>query len=357
MAKSIDTKESEKKSDDVKSINWKQLTIREKCRFFWDNITVEPVLAFYIMPSVFASLATQNLNLEKACRVNLAYSKEVCDALSNRDTANYTAEEAAVQQLVAQMGIWKTSLLAAFPAFIILFGGAWSDRWGRRKPCIVIPILGEFFTVIGLILCTYFFYELPMEVAGLIEGIVPALTGGWFVMFMGIFSYVGDVTSVETRTLRIGIVNIFCSLGFPVGLALSGILYKKIGFYGVFSLSATCYLFAFFYGCFKIKEAKRENLPVMPKGKCSFLRDFFNVKHLADTFRLAFKAREDNRRKKILLIMVAVMVITGPLFGKLLISNITKLVYHIVITCDYIITLQYNFRSLYEYLIEESCAI
>lgn len=312
MAKTIDTKSNEKNP-----ITWKQMTFREKCRYFWDNITVEPVLACYIMPSVFASLATQNLNLEKACRVNLRYSKEVCDALSNRDTANYTAEEAAVQQLVAQMGIWKTSLLAAFPAFIILFGGAWSDRWGRRKPCIVIPILGEFFTVIGLIVCTYFFYELPMEVAGFIEGLVPALTGGWFVMFMGIFSYIGDVTTVETRTLRIGIVNIFCSLGFPVGLALSGILYKKIGFYGVFSVSATCYLFAFVYGCLKIKEAKRDNLPVMPNGKCSFIRDFFNVKHLADTYRLAFKPGENNRRKKILLIMFAVMVITGPLFGEL----------------------------------------
>lgn len=311
MAKSIECTKT-----DEKSPSWKEMTWREKCRYFWDNITVEPVLACYIMPSVFASLATQNLNLEKACRVNLGYSTQVCDALSNRETANYTAEEAAVQQVVAEMGVWKSSLLSAFPAIIILFGGAWSDRWGRRKPCIVIPILGEFFTVIGLIACTYFFYELPMEVNGFIEGVFPALTGGWFVMFMGVFSYVGDVTTVETRTLRIGIVNIFCSLGFPVGLALSGILYRKIGFYGVFSVSAACYLFAFFYGCLKIKEAKRENLPEMPNGKCGFLRDFFNVRHLADTYRLAFKAGENNRRMKILLIMVAVMVITGPLFGE-----------------------------------------
>lgn len=56
----------------------------------WDNITVEPLLAFYIIPSILASLATQNLNLEKACRVNLAYSEDVCDALTRRDTANYT---------------------------------------------------------------------------------------------------------------------------------------------------------------------------------------------------------------------------------------------------------------------------
>lgn len=86
MAKSIQ-KSPEGKPDklsgkeDIKAMTWK-----EKYNFLKDNITVEPMLACYIIPSVFASLATQNLNLEKACRVNLGYSTEVCDALSARQT-------------------------------------------------------------------------------------------------------------------------------------------------------------------------------------------------------------------------------------------------------------------------------
>lgn len=69
---------------------WDTLSWSEKCKYIRNNITVEPILACYIIPSVLASLATQNLNLEKACRVNLAYSDDICDALSRRDTANYT---------------------------------------------------------------------------------------------------------------------------------------------------------------------------------------------------------------------------------------------------------------------------
>lgn len=299
-----------------KKKSWKTMTIREKYDYFCSHITVEPVLACYIMPSVFAGLATQNLNLEKACRVNLGYSTEVCDALSNRNTANYTEEERAVQQLVASMGVWKTILQSALPAFVILFVGSWSDRWGQRKPCILLPIVGEFFTVIGLILCTYFFYELPMEVAGFVEGLFPALTGGWFTMFMGVFSYIGDVTTVEERTLRIGIVNVFCSLGLPVGIALSGVLYKKIGFYGVFSVSAVLYVLSFIYGCYKIKEPKKQDLPVLSSKPCAFVRDFFDVKHVVDTFKVAFKAGENNRRKKVLLLMLVVMVVIGPMHGK-----------------------------------------
>lgn len=64
----------------------------------------------------------------------------------------------------------------------------------------------------------------------LVESVFPALTGGWFTMFMAVFSYVADVTDKDSRTLRIGIVNVFCSLGIPIGMALSGVLYKRIGY-------------------------------------------------------------------------------------------------------------------------------
>lgn len=89
---------------------------------------------------------------------------------------------------------------------------------------MLIPIVGEFVTAIGLILCTYF--PVPMEVAGITEAIFPGLAGGWFTMLMGVFSYIGDITTPEERTLRIGILNLCFSLGVPIGMAFSGILLK-----------------------------------------------------------------------------------------------------------------------------------
>lgn len=112
---------------------WKEMNFKERCKHLKDNITIEPMLACYIMPSVLASLATQNLNLEKACRVNLDYGDEVCDALSARNTANYTEQEKMVQSLVASMQGWKTVLQSLMPCLLILFWGSWSDRHGRRK--------------------------------------------------------------------------------------------------------------------------------------------------------------------------------------------------------------------------------
>lgn len=323
------------KDEHISMTSFKEMNFKEKYRFIKHHITVEPMVACYIIPCVFASLATQNLAIEKACRVNLKYPEHVCDALSARNTANYTSEEAAVQQLVAAMGVWKTILQSALPALLIMFVGSWSDRWGLRKPCMMAPVVGEFFTVIGLMISTYYFYELPMEIVGVVEGLFPALTGGWFTMFMGIFAYIGDVTTVEDRTLRIGIVNVFVSLGIPIGLALSGVAYRKIGFYGVFSITAVMYVMSFFYCYFYVKEPKDLNIKhkkvqngkekTVEDGKekavkdnvprQGFIKDFFNLKHVMETFKVAFKKGENNRKLKVLLLMLVVMVVIGPMHG------------------------------------------
>lgn len=304
-------------------LTWKSMSLREKWSFLSSNVTVEPMVACYIMPSVLASLATQNLNLEKACRVNLGYSDSVCDALAARNTSGFEAEETAVQQLVAEMQTWKTALQSALPTILILFLGAWSDRTGLRKPCMLLPIVGEFLTSISLIACTYWFYELPMEAAGVSEALWPAITGGWFTMFMGIFSYIGDITSVESRTLRIGAVNVFVSLGVPIGMALSGVVYTQLGFYGVFSISTVCYVLSFLYGLVVIKEAPRTHVIRAEKkaaakvSPCTAFVEFFSFKHIADTFRIAFKKGANNRQKRVAVLMIIVMVVIGPMYGEM----------------------------------------
>lgn len=305
-----------------KAVVWKSMTLRQKWSYFTRNITVEPMIACYVIPCMLASLATQNLSLEKACRVNLAYPDDVCTALARRNTTGYEKEEIAVQQLVAGMQTWKTALSSGLPTILILFMGSWSDRTGLRKPCMLLPIVGEFLSSVSMLLCTYFFHEVPMEATGVLEALWPALTGGWFTMFMGVFSYIADITSVESRTLRIGAANVFLSLGVPIGMALSGILYLKLGFYGVFSISTVCYVLSFIYGLVVIKEPPKPHLRKMEKADnermsvCASILDFFAFKHIEETFRVAFKQGRNNRQKRVLVLMVIVMVVIGPLYGE-----------------------------------------
>ncbi|XP_045534304.1 proton-coupled folate transporter [Papilio machaon] len=300
----------------VKNVKSKNLSISERLKLIKENMTVEPIMAGYIMPSVLASLATQNLNLEKACRVNLNFSTEVCDALKLRQTENYTEYEDHVQTFIAGIQAWKNVVQTAIPVLIILFVGAWSDKTGRRKICILMPIVGELITCIGFMINTYFFYELPVEVTALTESIFPAITGGWFTNFIGVFSYIGDITTTEDRTYRVGIVNLCMSLGYPIGSSLSGLLLTWIGYYGVFSLSALLYLCSLIYGYFYLEDTKRKTCESKSKGCFGYILEFFDTKLVVDTFKVAFRKGCGNRRLRVCLLLIVVCVVFGPSQGE-----------------------------------------
>lgn len=228
-------------------------SIKDKLMQIRANITVEPIIACYIMSNVFSGLAVQNLNLEKACRVNLGYDDEVCTALNRRQTTNYTFEESEVQKLTASVQAWKNIVQTAIPCILVLFVGSWSDKTGRRKACILLPIVGEVLCCTSFMLNTYFFYELPLEVT-VLSDLFPSLTGGWITVCVGVFSYIGDVTTKEMRTFRVGVANLCMSLGIPLGMSLSGILLQQIGYYGIFMISNCLYLTSLIYGYIRLKD-------------------------------------------------------------------------------------------------------
>lgn len=86
------------------------------------------------------------------------------------------SEEQAIQQLVAGMAKWKTTLACVVPCTLIIFWGSWSDRHGRRKPCMLMPILGEILMNLGMMGCVYF-DRTTMEMTGILEAVLPALGG------------------------------------------------------------------------------------------------------------------------------------------------------------------------------------
>ncbi|XP_023940068.2 solute carrier family 46 member 3-like [Bicyclus anynana] len=291
----------------------------QKLKYVRENITVEPVLGLFVMPSVLAMLATQNLNLDKACRVNLQFDDAVCTDLSLRKRENHTFEELEVQKLIASVQAWKSVIHTAVPTILMLFIGGWSDKTGRRKICMTVPIFGEFMTCILNMVNTYFFYEVPVELTVFMEVIFPAITGGWYTMLLGTYSYLGDITSKETRTFRIGILSLCMTIGFPIGMGMSGVLLKYAGYYGVFSVSALFQFLNFCYVTFSIKdhtwlESKdKEKKP----GFIGFLKEFFDFRSIRDTVQIAFKKGTNNRRLRICLVMAVVCFTFGPLWGEL----------------------------------------
>lgn len=291
-------------------------TFSEKFKMVATNITVEPIMLCYDIPHVVASLAMQHLNLEKACRVDLNYTTSICDAMAVHNETGYAKEdEAIVQKYVASAMAYRSILQSVIPTILVLFLGSWSDRHQKRKPCIILPLFGEVVLVLGLAISTYFFYEMPIIYNVFIEGLPPALTGGAHSLDMAVFAYISSITTLEERTVRVGAVNLIITVAGTIGSAICGVLYYQLGFYGCYVLTISAYTFGIFYTMIRIKDTKIEE-DINAEPKKSFLVDFFNPEIVKDTFQVAFKEGERNRRKRILAIMILVVVIIGPMIGE-----------------------------------------
>lgn len=238
----------------IDDIDLNVLSRREKMKYLKSHITVEPILTLFMVPSVLSLFAAQNLYIEKACRVNLQFGDEVCLDLRLRKTENHTAQEIEVQKLIASVQSWRSVINTIVPTLLMLFVGAWSDKTGRRKICMLMPIFAELMTCFLNIVNTYFFYEISVEWTVIMDILFPSLTGGWYTMFLGTFSYLCDITSKETRTFRLGILSLCLTIGFPIGMGFSGVLIKYLGYYGVFSIAGGIHLINFCYLYYAIED-------------------------------------------------------------------------------------------------------
>lgn len=221
------------------------------------NITLEPTMGLFVLSCILAMLTTQNLSLEKACRVDLKLPDAVCRSLKLQEAESQNDNEKQVQVLLSKYIASRTYLTATVPCIMALLVGTWSDQTGRRKIFLIIPIVGQILCNVNNIMNVYFFDELSLKYLIFGEAFFEAFSGGWCVGFLTTFAYISTISSPETRTFRIGLVNFSLTVGFPIGMGLSGILLKKAGYYGCYGVSSSLHVVNLLYNVFYIKDPPR----------------------------------------------------------------------------------------------------
>ncbi|XP_055849686.1 uncharacterized protein LOC129914448 [Episyrphus balteatus] len=350
-------------------------------------INMEPFMFFYIMPSVFNAVAIQNFPLEKACRVNYNYSEIVCKAILDKEefgiedcdgfnfenvteigsgllwnvtnlspNFNYTVckAERDAQKLSAEVSGIRAPIAAIFPLIVILFAGGWSDRYNKRKPCIMFPLIGEGLQFLGLFISAIFFDVFPMEFGAYIESIVPSMFGGFNFVLMAVYGYITNATPEPDRIFRFGIFSMFINCIPFVGIPFSGILYQKLGYVYSFAMSWIFQLIAFFYVLFFIKEipqisdkdkegelgttntafevtdvtevnGNREAISALdaaistgqePPPKKSCLAEFFDPTLAIECIKMPFEKRANYGQALFVLMMIAYFLTAGPAAGE-----------------------------------------
>lgn len=133
-------------------------------------------------------------------------------------------------------------------------------------------------------------------------------------------SYFHIAIQVKNRTLRVGLMNLFFGASWPIGAALSGILYQQYGFYGVYYISSALYIVDLLYGLIRIKDqdnSLKEKEPFQTSKSCtSLLNDFFNLNHIIEALNVTFRKGPRKRWLQLTMLVITIVVVQGPIQGQ-----------------------------------------
>ena len=82
------------------------------------------------------------------------------------------------------------------------------------------------------------------------------VSGGSIILFLGVYSYLTDVTTSENRTLRIAVMDGLIWVGWYIGNLLSGPIKKNLGLKYNFIFALVCSVISFLYTWFFVKESR-----------------------------------------------------------------------------------------------------
>lgn len=221
------------------------------------NITVEPTILLHMVMVSIVIQTSQNLSLRKACRVSLNFTEEFCQSLKLQMINKDNKYEKHMQELFPTLVSLKKYISTTIQCLILLIAGSYTDKTGRRKMFMVIPIVGQILICISNILQGYFFEDLSLEFLVISEMLLDSFSGGFCLMLFSCYSFISYVTSEEKRAFRMGVVYIAMIIGLPIGIGLRDYFIKNYGYFGGYSVALAVGSINIVYNVVYLKEPVR----------------------------------------------------------------------------------------------------
>ncbi|XP_025191167.1 proton-coupled folate transporter-like [Melanaphis sacchari] len=255
---------------------------------------VEIVTLLYSASLAMSAFFQNNLLLRKACNSSVPFGE--C-----------TDGEANAQHVVSTIYSWKAGVQYTIPIVLIMLAGPWSDSHGRRrKPLILLPLIGQILTDSLCILNVYFWNWSP-QIAAIFEAITPGLFGARNMFWVGVISYISDNCTNESRTLKYGIINAIYTISTLIGTGLAGFLNIGLGFYGAFLVPISLNLIAFMVSSIFIKDTSK------PYDKNVV---WLKPKHFMQNYLSVFKGGDKNYSITLFALLMCQAVLVGRIGGE-----------------------------------------
>ncbi|CAH1709560.1 unnamed protein product [Aphis gossypii] len=116
---------------------------------------------------------------------------------------------------------------------VVLLAGAWSDNHGRRRrPLIFLPIIAQILTDSLYIVFYYWHWPSAFDlIMKCLKWIIPAFYVGRNMFWVGVMSYVSENSTIESRTLKHGIIIATYPLSLLVGAGIVALIKIVIPYY------------------------------------------------------------------------------------------------------------------------------
>ncbi|KPI97492.1 Solute carrier family 46 member 3 [Papilio xuthus] len=260
------------------------------------SIILEPALAGAMMAINLGQTSLQNFYLRTACTVDLGYSLDVCDRGVGEE---FRTAEAASQMVVSGVNISRSFVGCLLSTIVLLFVGPWSDCSGRRKPLLIMPLVGMCVMTTGVLLMLTFPGASTVQVLYVVQ--IPMSLGGNFGLLLAAsFSHVGDICHASGRdvTRTMGSHRAAIQIAHVLGAVCGPLLYRQLGFYGVFPLVLLLQFASLVYVIVVIKDVNVNN-----DNKVSV----FNWRLPLNAFQCLVRRRDGYKRTIILLMLIVAL--------------------------------------------------
>lgn len=264
-------------------------------------IAVEPSYALYYFLEHSCSFFHENLLLQKACRLN---------ATSEPDLTTPCDDEkrgiAFLSYTHSILNLPNTPIMILVATFMV----KWSDKSGkRRKPIILLPLIGIMLEVIFASLHSYF-WTWPIIAVVLTRNFFKSLSGGIILFHAASSLFITDNSAEQNRMTRMGILSMIPHFVIPLSSMISGYILRTFGFLYCYSMCMVLSVLSLVLG-FILIDDQREPI-TEPVKICNIM----NPLGMLSTVKVLFKKRTDRKRMILLLLILSKMVVNFSITGE-----------------------------------------
>ena len=185
---------------------------------------------------------------------------------------------------------------------------------GRRLP-IIWAVSGYVLWSLILLVNYALYYELTADY--LLLSTLISLGGSYMAFNVGTMGYIADVTTPQTRTMRLSICDSVFSAAYTVGHAVSALVFKAWGYYGSFGGAAVSYVLCILYTVLVLREPEKSKGPRQDSETENGCLSLMSPKRIGDVFDVVLKRRPNRQRHIIFFLAVAILLITFAGSGSL----------------------------------------